>query len=43
MSWKSEEVCCGFLWWQFQSFSNYVSYCPSCGSKLNYIPEEALE
>jgi hypothetical protein len=41
--WTDEEVCCGFLWFQFENFSNHVKFCPCCGSELRDIPEEALE
>ena len=41
--WTDEEVCCGFLWFQFEKFSNHVKFCPCCGSELRDIPEEALE
>lgn len=43
IDWKSEEVCCGFIWYQFRHFSNHVKYCPMCGSKIYEIPAEALE
>jgi len=43
--WLNQEVCCGFLWYQFKDFSNHVKFCPSCGMKVfeNLIPKEALE
>tara|TARA_R100000353_G_scaffold141236_1_gene100734 strand:+ start:610 stop:744 length:135 start_codon:yes stop_codon:yes gene_type:complete len=41
--WLDEEVCCGFIWFQFEGFSNWVKYCPCCGKELSEIPVEALE
>lgn len=44
VNWLDEEVCCGFIWSQFEAFSMYVSYCPNCGSALgDEVPWEARQ